>query len=117
MMTDCPRHGGMLPIWDAKLRSGLPHNPRERSIVGVANKWAQMMDDVMIQPADKPTHHRVLCRIIGCRREDMIDTVIKLAAIRWEVGAVNRVCCLEYKRNGQTDDQMDQYESPGDQEG
>src|SRR5580692_5719855 len=106
MMTDCTSHGGMLPIRDAKLFGGFSHNPGEWSIVGVANEWAQMMDDVMVEPANEPTYDRVICRIIGCCREDVIDAVIKLAAIRREVGAVNSVCCLEYQRYGQTDDQM-----------
>jgi len=114
-MTDCPGHGGMLPIRDAKLFSGLPHNPRERTIVGVANEWAQMMDDVMVEPANEPAYDWVFRRIVGCCREDVIDTVVKLAAIRREVGAVDSVCGLEYQRHGQSDDQMDQHERPNDQ--
>ena len=94
-MADCPSHGWMLPIRDAKLFGCLPHNPGERIIVGVANEWAQMMHDVMIEPANEPAYDRVIGRIIGCCSEDVIDTVVKLSAIRREVRAVDCVCCLK----------------------
>jgi len=54
----------MLPIRDAKLFGGLPHNPCEVSIVSVADEGAQMMCDVMVESADEPTHDRVICGII-----------------------------------------------------
>ena len=116
-MADRPSHGGMLPIGDAKLFGGLSHNPRERSIVSMADERAQMMDDVMVEPANEPAYDGVICCIIGCGREDVIDAVVKLAAVRREVRAVNGVRGLEYQRYRQADDQMDQHERPGDQEG
>ena len=70
-----------MPIGDAKLFGGLPHNPCERSIVSMANERAQMMDDVMVEPANEPAYDRVLGRVIGGGREDVIDAVVKLAAI------------------------------------
>ena len=98
MMPDCPRHGGMLPIGNPKLFGGLLHNPGQRSIVGVAHERAQMMDDVMVEPAREPTYERVTRRIIGRCREDVIHAVVKLAAVRGKVRAVDRVRRLEYQR-------------------
>jgi len=106
----------MLPVGDSKLFGSLLHDPGQRGVMGVANERAQMMDDVMIESARKPTYERVTRRIIGRRREDVIHAVIKLAAVRGKVRAVDSVRSLEYQRYGQTDDQMDQHERPSDQQ-
>jgi len=114
-MTDCPSHGGMLPIRDAILCGGLLHNPGERTVVGVANKWAENGGRCDGEPANEPAHDRVFRRVIGCGGKNVINAVVKLAAIRREVGAVNGVGCLEYQRQRSTDDEMDQHEGPKDQ--
>ena len=114
-MPDCPGHGGMLPIGNSKLFGGLLHNPGQRSIVGMADERTQMMCDVMVEAARKPTYDWVAGCIIGRCREDVIDAVVKLAAARGEVRTVDRVRGLEYQRYGQADDQMDQHERPNDQ--
>ena len=80
MMPDCARHGGMLPVGDSKLFGGLLHDAGQRSIVGVADKRAQMMDDVMVETAREPAHDRIRRRVIGCGREDVIDAVVEVAA-------------------------------------
>src|ERR1700757_617043 len=116
MMTDCLGHGGVLPIWDPKLFGGLLHDPGERSIVGMAHERAQMVDDVMVETAREPADERVFRRIIGRRREDVIDAVFKLTTVRRKVGGVNGVRRLEHKRYGQTDEQMDQEKRPGDKQ-
>src|SRR5271168_780113 len=116
MMPDCPGHGGVLPIGNPKLFGGLPHDPGQGSIVGMAHERAQMVDDVMVEPARKPADKRVFRRIIGRCREDVIHAVVKLTTVRGKVGAVDGVRRLEYKRYGQTDEQMDQEERPGDQQ-
>src|SRR5271155_3893766 len=103
MMPDCLGHGGMLPIRNAKLFGGLLHDPGERSIVGVAHERAQMVDDVMVEPAREPTDERVFRRVIGRGREDVIHAVVKLAAVRGKVGSVNGMRRLEYKCYGQPD--------------
>src|ERR1700730_18898235 len=104
MMPDRARHGGMLPIGNSKLLGCLLHNPGQRSIVGVAHERAQMMDDVMVEPASEPTYEWVTRRIIGRCRENVIHAVVKLAAVRGKVRAVDSVRSLEYQRYGQTDD-------------
>src|ERR1700683_1742634 len=116
MMFDCLPHCRMLPVGNAKLFGGLLHNPGQRSIVSVAHKRAQMMDDMVVKPARKPTYQRVTRRIVGRCREDVIYAVVKLAAVRGKVSAVDRVCGLEYERYGQTDDQMGEHESQSDQQ-
>ena len=116
MMHDRLPHGGMLPIGNAILFGGLLHNPGQRSIVSVAHKRAQMMDDMMVEPARKPTYQRVTRRIIGRCREDVIDAVVKLAAAGGKVSAVDGVRGLEYQRYRQTDDHMGQHESRSDQQ-
>src|ERR1700690_2303443 len=100
MMPDCLCHGGVLPIRNAKLFSGLLHDPGQRSVVGVAHEGAQMMNDMMVEPACEPTDERVFRRIICSCREDVIHAVVKLTAARGEVGAVNGVRRLEYKGYG-----------------
>src|SRR5271165_4382415 len=115
MMFDRPPHCGMLPIGNAILFGGLLHNPGQRSIVSVAHKRAQMMDYMVVEPARKPTDERVSRRVVGRCREDVIDPVVKLAAVRGKVSAVDRVSGLEYEGHGQTDDQMDKHESQSDQ--
>src|SRR5271163_2004395 len=100
MMPDCLSHGGVLPIGHAKLFGGLLHDPGERSIVGVANERAQMVHDVMVEPAREPTDERVFGRIIGSCREDVIHAVVKLTTVRWKVGSVYGMRRLEYKRYG-----------------
>src|ERR1700721_4457156 len=98
MMPDCLSHGGLLPIRNPKLFGGFFHDPGQRSIVGVAHERAQMVDDVMVEPAGEPTDERVSRRIISCCREDEIDAVVKLSAVRRKVGGVNGVRRLEHKR-------------------
>src|SRR6516225_5936586 len=97
MMFDRPAHCGMLPIGNAILLGGLFHNPGQGSIVSVAHKRAQMMDDMVVEPASKPTDERVRRRVVGRCREDVIDPVVKLAAARGEVSAVDGVRGLEYE--------------------
>src|SRR5208337_1682078 len=116
MMFDRPAHGGMLPIGNAILFGGLLHNTGQRSIVSVAHKRAQMMDYVVVEPASKPTDERVRGRVVGRCREDVIDPVVKLAAVRGKVSAVDRVCGLEYEGHGQANDQMGEHESQKDQQ-
>src|SRR5271157_3739356 len=116
MMFDRPPHCGMLPIGNAILFGGLLHNPSQRSIVSVAHKRAQMMDYMVVESASKPTNERVSRGIVGRCREDVIDPVVKLAAVQGKVSAVDRMCGLEYKGYGQTDDQMGKHESQSDQQ-
>src|SRR5580704_3972985 len=100
MMPDCPGHGGVLPIGNPKLFGGLLHDPGQRSIVGMAHERAQMVDDVMVEPAREPTDERVFRRIIGRCREDVIHAIVKLTTVRGKVGGVNSVRRLEHKRYG-----------------
>src|ERR1700684_3492234 len=100
MMPDCLRHGGVLPIGNPKLFGGLLHDPGQRSIVGMAHERAQMVDDMMVEPAHQPTDKRVFRRIIGRCREDVIHAVVKLSTVRGKVGAVDGVRRLEYKSYG-----------------
>src|SRR6202050_1766383 len=116
MMFERPAHGGMLSIRNAILFGGLLHNPGQRSIVSVAHKRAQMMDDMVVESASQPTDERVRRRVVGRCREDVINPVVKLAAVRGKVSAVHRVCGLEYEGYGQTDDQMGKHESQSDQQ-
>ena len=109
-MFDRPPHRGMLPIGNAIFLGGLFHDPGQRSVVRVAHKRAQMMRDVVIQPASKPTDQRLRRRVVGRGREDVIDAVVKLATARGEVRAVNTVCGLEYQSDAQTYDQMGEQE-------
>ena len=98
MMADCPSHGGVLPIGNPKLFGGLPHDPGQRTIVGMAHERAQMVDDVMVEPAHEPTDQRVFRRIIGRCREDVVHAFVKLSAVRGKLGAVDGVGGLEYER-------------------
>jgi len=100
MMPDCLSHSGVLPIGDPKLFGGLLHDPGQRRIVGVAHERAQMVDDVMVQPAREPTDEPVFRRIIGRCREDVIHAIVKLTAVRGKVGAVDCVRRLKHKRYG-----------------
>src|SRR5580692_11200212 len=100
MMPDCLSHGGVLPIRDPKLFGGLLHDPGQRSVVGMAHERAQMVDDVMVEPAREPTDERVFRRIIGGCREDVIHAVVKFTTVRRKVGGVYGVRRLEYKRYG-----------------
>src|SRR6201998_2874251 len=100
MMPDCLSHSGVLPIGNPKLFGGLLHDPGQRSIVGMAHERAQMVDDVMVEPAREPTDERVFRRIIGRCREDVIHAIVKLTAVRGKVGAVDGVRRLEYERYG-----------------
>ena len=97
-MPDCLSHSGVLPISDPKLFGGFFHDPGQRSIVGMAHERAQMVDDVMVEAAGEPTDERVLRRVIGRGREDVIDAVVKLTTIRGKVSRVNGVRRLEHKR-------------------
>ena len=76
-----------------------------------------MMDDVMVQPTGKPAHNRVLGRVIGCGSEDIKDAIVKLAADRGEVGAVNGMGGLKYERYAQSHDQMNQEKRACDKKG
>ena len=96
-MPDCPGHGGVLPIGNSKLFSGLLYDPGQRSVVRMAHERAQMVDDVMVKAADEPTDERVFCRIISRGGEDVIHAIVELAAVGGEVGRVDGVCGLEYK--------------------
>src|SRR5579863_5158511 len=95
MMFDRLRHGRMLPIGDAVFFGGLLDDPGKRSIVGVAYKRAQMMHDMVVEPAHQPADERGLGRVVGRGREDMVDPVVKLTAARGKVSAVHRVRGLE----------------------
>lgn len=106
----------MLAIGDAELFGGLLHNPGQWSIVGMAYERAQMMRDVMVEAARKPTYDRIARCIISRRREDVIDAVVELAAVRGEVRCVDSMRRLEYQRYGQTDDQVNQHECPSNQQ-
>ena len=106
MMFDRLPHRGMLPIGNAKFLGGLLHDPRQRSIVSVAHKRAQMMHYMVIEPAGKPTDERLSRRVVSRCGEDVIDPVVKFAAAQGKVSAVNTVRCLEYEGHAQTDDQM-----------
>src|ERR1700741_1423448 len=110
MMFDRLRHGGMLSIGYAIFFRGLLHNPGQWSIVSVAHKRAQMMDDMVVKPAGEPTDERVRRRVVSRGREDVIDPVVELVAVRGEVRAVDRVRRLEYESYAQTDDQMGEQE-------
>ena len=99
MVPDCLRHGGVLPIGDPKLFSGLLDDSGERSVVGMAHERAQMVDDVMVQPTREPTDERLFRCIIGGGREDVIHAVIKFTAVGRKVGGVDGVRRLEYKRH------------------
>src|SRR5487761_1106507 len=106
MMFDRSTHGGMLPVGNAILLGGLLHNPGERTVVSVAHKRAQMMDDMVIEPACQPTDERVRGRVVGRCREDVIDPVVKLVAAQGKVSAVNTVRGLKYEGHAQANDQM-----------
>src|SRR5580658_1435019 len=82
MMPDSPRHGGMLPVRNSKLLGGLFHNPGERSVVSVANKRAQMMGNVVVEPAGEPAHEWVFSGVIGRGGKNMVNAVFKFAAVR-----------------------------------
>ena len=75
------------------------------------------MDDVMVQPAGQPADNRVFGRVIGRGREDVIHAILELAAVGGEVCAVNGMGGLEYERDAQTDDQMNQKKRARDQHG
>src|SRR6516164_8745424 len=117
MMPDCPGHSRVLPVGDTELCGGLTHNPGQPIVVGVAHVRTQMMNDVMVQPTGEPAHNRVLGRVIGRGREDVIYAIVELAAVGGKVGAVNGVGGLEYERHAQTNDQMNQKKRTRDQLG
>ena|ERR1700757_3535061 len=95
MMPNRAGHGWVLPIGDSKLLGGLSHNPGQRSVVRVAHERAQMVDDVMVEAAGEPAHQWTLCGVVGSGRKDVIDAVVELVAVLWEVSAVNSVRGLE----------------------
>ena len=99
-MPDCLSHGGVLPIGNPELFGGPLHNPGQRSIVGMAHERAQMVNDVMVEPAREPSDERGFRRIIGRGREDVIHAVVELTAVCGKVGAVDGVRGLEYQRYG-----------------
>ena len=97
MVPDCPGHGGVLPIGNTEFFGGLLYDPGQRSIVGMAHEWAQVVDDVVVEPADKPADKRVFCRIISGGGEDVIHAIVELTAVSREVGRVDGVGRLEYQ--------------------
>src|ERR1700727_4713 len=103
MMFDRLSHGRMLPVRYAIFFRRLLHDAGQGSIVSVAYERAQMMDDVVVEPADEPTDKRGFGRVVvrGC--EDVMDPVIELVAVGREVRAVDHVRRLEYERDAQTD--------------
>ena len=115
-MLDRPSHRRMLPVGNAKLFGCLLYDSGERRIVSVTHERAQVVDDVMIEPASEPTDERILCRIVSRCGENMINAILKFAAVRGKVGAVYRVRCLEYQRYAQTNDQMDHHERRRDEQ-
>ena len=115
MVFDRPSHGRMLPIRYPIFFGGLLHDPGQWRVMSVAHKWAQMMDDVMIQPSRKPTDDRISCRVICRCREDVIHAVLKLAPACGKVCAVDGMGRLEDQRYGQSNDQMDKHECRSDQ--
>src|SRR5579862_6128909 len=110
MMFDRLGHGWMLAVPYAVLFGCPLHDPGQGSIVSVAHKRAQMMDDVVVEPTNKPTDERVRGRVVGGCREDVINPVVELASVRGEVSAVDRVCGLEYEGYAQSDNQVGQQE-------
>src|SRR5277367_6250565 len=100
MVPDCLSYSGVLPVGNPEFFSGLLHDSGQRSIVRMAHERAQVVNDVMVEPAGKPTDERVFRRIVGCCREDVIHTIVKLTAVRGKVGAIDGVRRLKYKRNG-----------------
>src|SRR5260370_16498733 len=97
MMQNYTGHGGRLHLENAKLFGGLLHNPGQRSVVSVAHERAQMMCDVMVEPAREPTYDQVARRILGRFREDGIHAVVDFAAPRGKVPARDRVRGLDYQ--------------------
>ena len=106
----------MLPVGNAILLGGLLHNLGQRRIVSVANKRAQMMDDMVVESAHQPTDERVRGRVVGRCRKDVIDPVVKLAAAQGKVSAVDAMSGLEYEGHAQTNDQMGEQERQADQQ-
>src|SRR5665213_1035796 len=98
MMQDRLPHGGMLPVGNAILFGGLLHDPGQGGVVSVAHKRAQMMDDVIVEATRKPTYERAIRRVVGRCSEDVVDAVVKLAAVGGKVSAIDRVrgLCLLY---------------------
>jgi hypothetical protein len=82
----------------------------------MAHKRAQMMHDMVVQPARQPAYHWVRRCIIRSRREDVIHPVFKLAATLRKVCAVHSVCRLKYQRYAQPANQMHHQERPGHQQ-
>src|SRR5580704_5629 len=101
MMFDCLRHGRMLPIRNAELFRGLLHDAGQRGIVSMADKRAQVMDDMVVESANQPADQRGLGRVICRCSEDVVYPVIELVAVRGEVRAVDYVRGLENERNAQ----------------
>src|ERR1700722_3959647 len=97
MMPNCPGHGGVLAVRDPKLLGGLLDDPGQRSVVGMAHERTQMVSDMVVEAAREPSDERVFRRIIGCCREDMVDAIVKLAAVCGKVGAINCVRRLEHE--------------------
>src|ERR1700691_4998602 len=95
MMPDSPRHGGMLTIGNAKLLGSLLHNPGERSVVGMAHKRAQVMGDVVVEPAGEPSDDRVFSRVVSRGGKDVVHAIVELASVRREVSGVDSVRSLE----------------------
>src|SRR5215472_586552 len=110
MMSDRLHHRRLLPVGYAIFFGRLLHNPGQRSIVSVAYKRAQMMGDMVVEAASKPTDERVRGRVVSRGREDVINPVVKLVAAQGKVSAVNTVCGLEYEGDAQTDEQMGEQE-------
>src|SRR5579862_240317 len=116
MMVDCPGHGAVLAVGYTELSGGFSDDPCEWRVVRMADMRAQMVDDVMVQPAGEPTDERIFSRIIGGGSEDVVHAVVKLAAIDWKVGAVDGVGGLEHERDAQPNDQVHQKKRTRDQQ-
>ena len=116
MMNDGPAHRGVLAIGYTKLRGGLLHDAGERRVVGMADEGTEVVRDVVVEAAGEPTDDGIVGRVVGGGGEDVIDAVVKLAALGGEIGAVDGVGGLEDQRDAEADDEMDQKEGSEDQQ-
>ena len=117
MVQDRPRHGGMLPIGNSKFFGRLLHDSGQGSVVCVAHERAKMVNDVVVEPAGKPTYDWAIGGVIGRGREDVVHPIVKFAAIRGEIRGVDSVRGLEHQRHSQSNDQMDEQKRRCDQQG
>ena len=86
MMPDSLGHGLVLPVGYAKFLEQFRLNDAcQWSVMGVADVRAEVMDDVMIETADKPAHQRVFSSVVSGCGEDVVNAVFKLAAMQGEI--------------------------------